>query len=103
MSQKKPLLSTHDEIQSAITKELDDSFAGGKLKKTVDKYGITGTYNYDLTVGDKGELVTVFTIREEGMNNDYVRWLQYALKAFKYKSFKIPKYKSEKVQYSIAL
>ncbi len=100
-AQKKPLLTTNEEIMTAVTKELDQSFVDGKLAKTVEKYGITGEYEYDITVGDKGELQTIFTIRKEGLNVDYNRYLQYALRNFKYKTFKVPKYKSEKIRYKI--
>jgi hypothetical protein len=100
-AQKKPLLSTKEEISAATSKELNESFETGKLKKVVDKYGITGLFEYDITVGDQKELQTIFTIRRDDLNQEFNKKLLVALKDFKYQNFKIPKYKSQKFRYTI--
>jgi hypothetical protein len=60
---------------------------------------LEGSYSYDLTIRNKGEMATVFAVSSEGGTITMQNLLKDRLKAFRF-TFKMPKGKSFKFQYT---
>jgi hypothetical protein len=105
-AQKKPkrvLLESKAEITEWAVKELDLGMTGpsGLILLFAEENGIKGTYIMDLTVADKGEIVTVFvvesknsTIPQQNLFKDYLK------DEFEFITFKVQKGKKYKVRYT---
>jgi hypothetical protein len=61
---------------------------------------LIGSFTYDLTIRKKGEMATVFVVSTEGGTIKMQNMLKDRLKVFRF-SFKMPKGKSYKFQYTL--
>ena len=96
---EKPLLQDYSEVMAKARAELDSSMQTGVLKEFGVKHKIKGEYTMDITIHEKGKVLTVFTVSNNSDNlkmqtglKDFVRTLEF--------NFKMPKGKLYKFQYT---
>jgi hypothetical protein len=87
-------------VQKAIS-ELESALSApeGSLYKFGAENTINGSFTFDLTIRNKGEMATVYFISSLGGTLKMQNMVKDELKAFRF-SFKMPKGKSYKFQYT---
>ena len=106
LAQKKPkraLLESKTEIEEYVQTELELSMEGpeGELFLFGKEYGIKGFYTFDLTITNKGEIVTVFAVNSENSTiNSQNNLKDYLRSEYQFKTFKTVKGKKYKIQYT---
>jgi hypothetical protein len=100
-AQNRVLLEDKDEIIKQAILELDNEMTGpdGSLFKAGQKYKITGEYNLQLTIRDKGQIVSVFVADKKDGNIPSQNRLKDEVLALQF-SFKMPKNKDYKFNYT---
>lgn len=101
MAQKPELVELKEDVIRLATVELDQAMTSpdGELYKFGQKYQITGEYTLQLTVRNKGEVVSVFVADKKDGNIPSQNRLKDEVLAFKF-SFKMPKNKDYKFTYT---
>ncbi len=96
---EKPLIQGYEEVVAKAKTELDSSMQNGELKEFATKRGIKGEYILDITIHERGKVLTVFAVSNDSDNlkmqtslKDFVRTLEF--------NFKMPKGKNYKFQYT---
>lgn len=99
-AQKPELIEPKDEVIKQATFELDQAMTPpeGALYKFGQKYHITGEYTLDITVRNKGDVVSVFVSDKKDGNIPSQNSLKDKVMDFKF-SFKMPKNKDYKFSY----
>jgi len=99
-AQKKVLLEEYDKVVAQATKELDESMNGpeGELFLFKTENEITGIYDFDITIHEKGEVATVFVRERDGGSIQMQNRLKDFVKELKF-NFKMPKGKDYKFSY----
>lgn len=100
-AENRPLLETKEEILQQASRDLDQAMTGpeGGLYKFGLKNHIKGSYTLQLTIRDKGEIVSVFVVSQQDGNIASQNKLKDAV--FDYRlSFKMPKNKDYKFNYT---
>jgi len=97
-SQKAVLLTEKESIIAQATKELDASIQSGELKEFVTENNIKGEYIFDITIHEKGKVLTVFVVSSDGDDMSKQNLLKTKVREFQF-NFKMPKGKSYKFQY----
>ncbi len=98
-AQKPVLLSSKEEVIEAAKKEFETSMSSeGSLKEFAAKYNIKGEYYFDITIGDKKRVVTVFAIGNDSDDIKAQNTLRDYLKEFTFTTFKVPKDKRFKYE-----
>ena len=89
-----------EEIKAAIIMVLDTEMTSedGALLKFKEKNQATGTYNFDVTINDKGQVKSVFVVERDGGSEEMQNLLKDAVLKLKM-GFKTPKGKRYKVNY----
>ena len=87
-------------VRRAIS-ELESALSSpeGSLYQFGTENSIQGSFTFDLTIRNKGEMATVFSVTTEGGTLKMQNMLKDKLKAFRF-SFKMPKGNSYKFQYT---
>ena len=100
-AQKKPLISEREEIVAEAKKEIDAAVANPEsdLRKFVLKNQIKGEFIYDITIAEKGTVLTVFSVSTDNDDVKKANLMKDAVKALTF-NFKMPKDKSYKFQYT---
>lgn len=100
-AENRPLLESREEIISQAKLELEKAMTPpeGELYQLGQKYNIKGTYNLQLTIRDKGNVVSVFVAEQHEGNIASQNRLKDAVFAFRL-SFKMPKNKDYKFNYT---
>jgi hypothetical protein len=96
---QKPLIQDYEEVISKAKAELDSSLQSGVMKEFAEKNKITGEYSMDITIHERGKVLTVFVNTNNGNDlkmqtrlKDFVGTLEF--------NFKMPKGKMYKFQYT---
>ncbi len=89
-----------EEIKAAIKTVLETEMSSedGALFKFKEKNAVTGTYNFDVTINDKGQVKSVFVVEREGGSEDLQNLLKDEVLKLKM-GFKTPKGKRYKINY----
>ena len=97
-AQKKSLLE-YDEVVAEAKAELDSSMHVGDFKEFAVKNNIKGEYIMDITIHEKGKVLTVFAVSNDSDDlktqtrvKDFLRMFTFAIK--------LPKGKMYKFQYT---
>jgi len=100
-AQKPELIESKDEVIKQATLELDQAMSSpeGSLYKFGQKYHITGEYTMDITIRNKGEVVSVFVADKKDGNIPSQNSLKDKILDFQF-SFKMPKNKDYKFDYT---
>lgn len=97
--QKKKLISDPDEVIAADTEVMESSMKEeGELFVLGQEYEITGAYTFDLTIRNKGEVVSIFVVEREGGSIPNQNMLKDYIKEMKM-GFRMPKDKRYKFRY----
>lgn len=102
--QKKQLVEYRENIVARAVAELDSVASGpeGVIFRQVTESGIHGQYVFDITLREKGEIATVFVVND-GVNSIAMQnRMKDIVKRYRF-SFKVPKGKSYKFQYTFNL
>jgi outer membrane usher protein FimD/PapC len=99
-AQLKKHYTNAEEIEAAVKMVLDTEMTSedGKLLKFKEKNEVTGTYNFDVTINDKGQIKSVFIVDREGGSEDLQNLLKDQVLKLKM-GFKTPKGRRYKVNY----
>jgi hypothetical protein len=100
-AQKPELIESKEEVIKQATMELDRAMSSpeGALFKFGQKYHITGEYSLDITIRNKGEVVSVFVADKKDGNIPSQNSLKDKILDFQF-SFKMPKNKDYKFSYT---
>ncbi|NOY49452.1 MAG: hypothetical protein GXO88_02625 [Chlorobi bacterium] len=95
MAQKKPLLESQKEVEKQAIKEFETAMAApeGSLYLFALENNIKGIYDFKITLGKRGKVISVFVISREGGDISSQNMFKDAVKAFKF-NFKLPKNKN---------
>lgn len=100
-AQKPELLELKEEVIKQAISELDQAMTSpeGELYKFSQKYHITGEYTLQLTLRNKGQVVSVFVADKKDGNIPSQNRLKDKILDFQF-SFKMPKNKDYKFSYT---
>ena len=98
-SQKKQLIEYKEDIIAAAVAELDIACSSPEGAIFKQSAGISGKYVFDITIREKGMTATVFVVNDGANPIQMQNRLKDIVKNFKF-SFKVPKGKSYKFQYT---
>ena len=100
-AQKNILIEEHEKVAAQATIELDEAMKGpeGELFLFKQESGITGVYDFDITLHEKGKVATVFVKGNEGGTIKLQNQLKDFVKEMKF-NFKMPKGKDYKFSYT---
>ena len=103
-AQKKQLITEKADIVAQAKKELDATMANpeSKLRKYILKNQIKGEFIFDITIAEKGTVLTVFAVSSDADDIKKQNLLKDGVKALVF-NFKMPKDKSYKFQYTFNL
>ena len=97
IGQKRPLVEDYSRVVEMARHDIENSMKGpeGELFLYVQELNLTGKYDFDITLHEKGEVATVFVKGKEGGTIKMQNNLKDFVKAMKF-SFKMPKGKDYK-------
>lgn len=98
LSAQKRLLSDQQEVTNAAIHAIEVSMSNGHLFELKEKYQITGTYVFDITIRKKGEVAAVFAVENNGGTIAFQNRIKDTIKEMKM-GFKMPKNKNYKFTY----
>ena len=89
-----------DEIKEAVKTVLTTEMTSedGLLLKFKEKNNVIGTYDFDVTINDKGQVKSVFVVDRKGGSEDLLNLLKDKVLTLKM-GFKTPKGRRYKVNY----
>src|SRR6185436_1511706 len=95
-AQSRPLLYDYDDVIAHANAECDSSMKTGYLHEMAIKYGIRGEYVMDVTVFEKGKVLSVFAVssnatdvKQQNLVKDIIRQMQFGFKLQKGKNYKL--------------
>ena len=94
----KPFYDTQDKVVEAAYNSLNQEMESGSLKEWATARGMKGSYTFKLTIGGKGDVVTVSTLErsedaEVMQQNDlknYVKTMRFQFKMPKSRTYQFP-------------
>lgn len=98
LAQKNISLTNPDEITEVAVKYFEYSLKEGELFKLAEKYQITGAYEFDVTIRERGEVASVFVVDREGGSLAFQNLVKDAVMKMKL-GFKMQKGKRYKINY----
>lgn len=103
-SQKKATLTDEEQVQEAVSKEVDAAFKSDEfLKKKNKKFSdVSGYIVTDISVIKNGKIATFFKVDSDIKNNDFFEFLSDYLLNYKF-DFKLPKQQKYKIRQTIQL
>lgn len=98
-AQKKILIKDADTIIMTAKKCIEtDLQAEGKIREIVDKHQLTGLFDVDLTINEKGEVVSVFFQQKPDIEIKKISYFREFLNSYTF-PFKTPKGRKYKFNY----
>ncbi len=99
-AQKKPLIESKEEVEKMASAEFEASMSGpeGALYLFGQENNIEGTYDFKVTIGDRGKVVSIFVLNREGGSIPMQNNVKDAVKATRF-NFKLPKDKNYSLEY----
>jgi len=100
-AQKPELIESKEEVIKQATLELDQALTApdGAIYKFSQKYHLTGEYTLDITIRNKGDVVSVFVADKQNGNITSQNSLKDKILDFQF-SFKMPKNKDYTFSYT---
>lgn len=97
-AQKKPYYTDQEQVTEAARNVLNNTMESEDFKKWATKYGMKGSYTFNLTIGGtKGEVYTINAVertgevKQQNALKDYVKSMRFP--------FKMPKNRSYQFEY----
>jgi hypothetical protein len=97
-AQKRVIANQIEVKKAAVETITKDMQSEGGLFELKQEYQITGVYVYDITIKNKGEVISVFAVRNEDGTIPFQNRVKDYIKEMKM-GFKMPKNKSYKFRY----
>ena len=99
-AQKKPLVESKAEVEKMASAEFATSMSGpeGELFLFGEENQIEGTYDFKVTIGDRGKVVSIFVLNREGGSIQMQNMVKDAVKETRF-GFKVPKDKNYSLEY----
>lgn len=102
-AQKKELLTDPGTIETRVVQELDAHQKGDDWAKFIKKNQVKGMFAFDITVWNKGEVVSVRALgRSDGADVRHQNAIRNYISDMKF-NFKVPKGKRYKVTYNFMI
>ncbi|MCY1514359.1 hypothetical protein D9M68_488910 [compost metagenome] len=103
-AQKRPVLTDEEQVQEAVTKEVDELIKSPDfLKKKSKKYAdVKGYIIVDIAVVQNGKLSSFFKVDSDIKNIDFIEYLSDLLLKQKFE-FKLPKQQRYKVRQTLTI
>jgi len=99
-AQKKKLVESQEEVKALASADFEKSMSApdGELYLFGKENKIEGTYDFKVTLGDKGKVTSIFVLKREGGTIQMQNKVKDAVKETKL-SFKLPKNKDYSLEY----
>ena len=99
-AQKKPLIEDRDKVAKRASETFKVSMEApeGELYLFGKENNITGSYDFKITLGDKGKVVSIFVLNREGGSIKMQNMVKDAVKETRF-DFKLPKNKDYSITY----
>jgi hypothetical protein len=99
-AQKKVLVESQEEVKTLASADFEKSMAApeGELYLFGKANNIAGIYDFKVTIGDRGKVVSIFVLNREGGTIPMQNKVKDAVKETKF-SFKLPKNKDYSLEY----
>ncbi len=99
-AQKKPLIEDKQEVVKRASAVFEASMKGpeGELYVFGKENNIEGTYDFKITLGDRGKVVSIFVLNREGGTIKMQNMVKDAVKETRF-DFKLPKNKDYSMEY----
>jgi len=98
LNAQKKLISNKEEVIKMAISKIEQSMKDGELLKYSQKHQITGRYTFEITIRNKGEVVSISVIKNENGNIQSQNMIKDFIKEMKM-GFKMPKNKNYKFSY----
>jgi len=100
-AQKKVLIAEKEQIIEEAKKEIAQTLANPEsdFMKMIDEKNVTGVYVFDITICEKGQVLSVFVVSSNARDVKMQNQVKDLVKALEF-NFKMPKGKSYKFQYT---
>ncbi|AWA28769.1 hypothetical protein HYN48_00940 [Flavobacterium magnum] len=100
-AQKKQTLTDEEQVQEAVTKEIDELFTSKDfLKARAKKFAdVKGTMVFDVGVVQNGKVSTFFKVDSDIRNIDFINWMSDYILKHKF-FFKLQKQQRYKIRYT---
>lgn len=98
-AQKKILLYDSEKIISQAKIELDSMMLNGALKVAADRNKIKGEYSIDITIQEKGKVLSVYMVSSDADDIKMQNLVKDLVKTVEF-SFKLPKGRTQKFQHT---
>lgn len=102
-AQKKQLVESQEDVQTLASVDFEKSLSGpyGELYLFGKKNNIQGSYDFKVTIGDRGRVITIFSLNREGGTIQMQNKVKDAVKEMEF-SFKMPKNKDYSLEYKFS-
>lgn len=99
-AQKKPLIEERQKVIKKASAAFDASMKGpeGKLYLFAKENNIKGTYDFKITLGDRGKVTSIFVLKREGGSIQMQNIVKDVVMAIRF-DFKLPKNKDYSLKY----
>ncbi len=99
-AQKKPLIEDRDKVAKRASETFKAAMDApeGELYVFGKENNITGSYDFKITLGDKGKVVSIFVLNREGGSIKMQNMVKDAVKETRF-DFKLPKNKDYSITY----
>ncbi len=99
-AQKKPLIENREEVAKKTSETFKAAMDApeGELYVFGKENNITGSYDFKITLGDKGKVVSIFVLNREGGSIKMQNMVKDAVKETRF-DFKLPKNKDYSITY----
>jgi hypothetical protein len=99
-AQKKALIESQEEVKTLASADFEKSMSTpeGELFLFGKANNIEGTYDFKITIGDRGKVVSIFVLNREGGTIQMQNKVKDAVKETQF-SFKLPKNKDYSLEY----
>lgn len=103
-AQKRPVLTEEEQVQEAVTKEVDELIKSSDfLKKKNKKYSdVKGYIVVDIAVVQNGKLSSFFKVDSDIKNIDFIEYISDLLLKQKFE-FKLPKQQRYKIRQTLTI
>ncbi len=103
-AQKRPVLTEEEQVQEAVTKEVDELIKSSEfLKKKNKKYSdVKGYIVVDIAVVQNGKLSSFFKVDSDIKNIDFIEYFSDLLLKQKFE-FKLPKQQRYKIRQTLTI
>ncbi|MCB0397598.1 MAG: hypothetical protein KDD36_13165 [Flavobacteriales bacterium] len=95
---QKNLISDQEEVIQAAAKVMETAMKEGSLLELKNEHKLTGSYILDVTIRNKGEVVSIFVVERDGGSIEFQNLLKDHIKSMKM-GFRMPKNKNYKFRY----